>query len=181
MKLQSAALQALLKACVEASRAQVSISPRGRDAAQRSYNDTLVLWKSRVNPGLDHWAARGALSAAEAGRIRTLPPGQQAFRILELEKRELYFSPGYSKSILSSVALPGSSQHLSMLALDVKEHDNPLVRSILERHGWFQTIRSDLPHFTYMGVVEQTLPSLGLKMVQEAGREFWVPNLACGD
>lgn len=179
VRLQSAAMRALTKAREEAVQAHVRISPRGRDAIQRSYEETLELWKSRVNPGLRHWVERGLLSAAEAERTRKLPAREQAAAILELETRGLYFSEDFSKSILYSVAPPGASQHLSMLAFDVKEHDNPVVRSILEHHGWFQTVRSDLPHFTYLGVKKQLLPSLGLKMLRNGDRAFWIPDVAC--
>ena len=115
--------------------------------------------------------------AAEAERIRKLPARQQASAILGLERRGLFFSKDFSKSILFSVVPPVASQHLSLLAFDVKEHDSPVVRSILERHGWFQTVRSDLPHFTYLGVEKNLLASLGLKMVRSGGRVFWVPDL----
>jgi hypothetical protein len=179
LRLQRTAMRALMEARDEAFQAHVGISPRGRDAAQRSYDETLELWRSRIVPGLQHWADKGLLSPAEAERIRKLPAREQVGEILELEKRGLYFSSGFSKSVLFSVAPPGASQHLSLLAFDVKEHDNPIVRSILERHGWFQTVRSDLPHFTFLGVNKQLLPSLGLKVVRSSNREFWIPDLAC--
>jgi hypothetical protein len=179
VRLQSAAMRALMKAREEAFQAHVDISPRGPDAAQRSYAQTLELWRSRVNPGLQHWVDKGLLSASEAERIRKLPAREQVPEILELEKRGLYFSKDLSKSVLLSVAPPGASQHLSMLAFDVKEHDDPVVRLILEHHGWFQTVRSDLPHFTYLGVKKQLLPSLGLKMVRNGDRVFWIPDFAC--
>jgi hypothetical protein len=177
VRLQSAAMRALLEARQEAQRAHLDISPRGRDAAQRSYDETVTLWRSRVDPGLQHWVAKGLLSADEAGRIRKTPAREQVVEILELEKRGLYFSKDFARSILSSVAPPGASQHLALLAFDVKQHDNAVVRSILERHGWFQTVRSDLPHFTYLGVKRQVLPSLGLELVRTGGREYWVPNV----
>ena len=179
VRLQSPAMRALMKAREEAFQAHLDISPRGPDAAQRSYAETLELWRSRVNPGLRHWVAKGLLSSTEAERIRRLPARAQASQILELEKRGLYFSKDFSKSVLFSVAPPGASQHLSLLAFDVKEHDNPVVRLIMERHGWFQTVRSDLPHFTYLGVEKQLLLSLGLKMVRSGRREFWIPDLPC--
>jgi hypothetical protein len=172
-------MRALMKAREEAFRAHVGISPRGPDAAQRGYDQTLELWRSRVNLGLQHWVAKGLLPAAEAERIRSLPAHQQVPEILQLEKRGLYFSKDFSKSILFSVAPPGASQHLALLAFDVKEHDNPVVRLILEHHGWFQTVRSDLPHFTYLGVSKHLLPSLGLKMVRNGDRMFWIPDFAC--
>jgi hypothetical protein len=179
VRLQSAALRALMKAREEALQAHLAISPRGTDAAQRSYDETLELWRSRVDPGLQHWVDKRLLSAAEADRLRKLPPREQASEILKLENHRLFFSKDFSKSILFSVAPPGASQHLSMLAFDVKEHGNPVVRSILEHHGWFQTVTSDLPHFTYQGVNEQLLPSLGLKMVRKGDRVFWIPDLDC--
>jgi hypothetical protein len=179
VRLQSAAMRALMKAREEAFQAHVDISPRGPEAAQRSYAQTLELWRSRVNPGLQHWVDKGLLSVAEAERIRRLPAREQVPEILELEKRGLYFSKDFSKSVLLSVAPPGASQHLSMLAFDVKEHDDPVVRLILEHHGWFQTVRSDLPHFTYLGVKKELLPSLGLKMVRNGDRVFWIPDFAC--
>ena len=64
-----------------------------------------------------------------------------------------------------------------MLAFDVADFDRPEVRSILGRHGWFQTVTSDLPHFTYLGAPESELPELGLKLVENAGRNFWVPDM----
>ena len=179
VRLQSAAMQSLMKAREEAIQAHLSISPRGADAARRDYDDTLRLWRTRINPGLQHWVGKGLLSGAEAGRIRKLPVRAQAAEILRLEGRGLYFSSDFSKSILYSVAIPGASQHLAMLALDVKEHDNSAVRSILERHDWFQTVKSDLPHFTYLGVSKNELPSLGLKLVREGGRVFWLPDFDC--
>jgi hypothetical protein len=64
-----------------------------------------------------------------------------------------------------------------MLAFDVKEHENASVRRILAAHGWFQTISTDRPHFTFLGVSEAELPGLGLKRSRTAGRTFWIPDL----
>ena len=54
---------------------------------------------------------------------------------------------------------------------------NPRVRAILARHGWFQTVLSDLPHFTYLGLAEDELPQHGLKRVVVNGQTFWIPNV----
>jgi hypothetical protein len=81
------------------------------------------------------------------------------------------------KSILYSVAAPGASQHIFMLALDVQQFGDKRVRDILADNGWFQTVVSDLPHFTFIGVSEPELPSLGLKPVTSGGQKFWIPNL----
>ena len=51
------------------------------------------------------------------------------------------------------------------------------VRQVLARHGWFQTVKSDLPHFTFLGVAEMDLPYLGLRRVEVRAQAFWVPNV----
>jgi hypothetical protein len=177
VELQSPAMTALMKARDEARASRLDITPRGTDSARRTYAETVKLWQSRVNPGLTHWARDGRLPKEEAERIRALSPRDQIPEILRLEADGLYFSPDFSKSILYSVAAPGTSQHLSMLAFDVKENDNKAVRAILARHGWFQTVSSDTPHFTFLGVTEDQLPSLGLKKTTNGGRTFWIPDL----
>jgi hypothetical protein len=177
VELQAPAAEALLAARREARAQGLDISPRSRDAARRSYQDTRQLWASRVNPGLEHWVSARRLTKRESDRIRTLPLRQQVPEILRLEKQKIFFSKDFSKSILYSVAAPGTSQHISMLALDVKEHATLPVRALLARHGWYQTVVSDLPHFTFLGVAEEELPALGLKKVQDSGRAFWIPDL----
>ncbi|HEV2911688.1 MAG TPA: hypothetical protein VGX92_00110 [Pyrinomonadaceae bacterium] len=177
IELQAAAMTALMEARTEAQADKLDITPRGADAGRRSYEETVRLWQSRVGPGLTHWANEGRLDKQEAMRISSLSARDQIPEILRLEEDGLYFSTDFKKSILYSVAAPGTSQHLSMLAFDVREHENPRVRAILARHGWFQTITSDAPHFTFLGVTEDELPSLGLKRVTSGGRAFWIPDL----
>jgi hypothetical protein len=175
IQLQISAMKDLQSAREEAKQNRVDITPRGSDAARRSYSDTVRLWTSRVNPGLEHWVNKGRLDSVAATRIRSLSQSEQIGEILKLESQGMNFSTDFSKSILYSVAAPGSSQHLSMLALDVNQHDNSKVREILARHGWFQTVVSDLPHFTYLGVSEDKLTSLGLRKKSDGGRTFWTP------
>jgi hypothetical protein len=177
IELQTAAMDALKKAISEARALGKNITPRNADAAKRSYQQTVENWASRVNPGLEHWVSAGKLTSSEAARIKSLAPSEQVPEILKLEARGLYFSKDFSKSILYSVAAPGSSQHIFMLALDVEQFADKGVREILARNGWFQTIQSDLPHFTYLGVAESELVSKGLKPVEVGGQKFWVPNL----
>ena len=153
------------------------MNPRGPDAASRSYNDTVELWRSRVEPALDHWLAKGRISRETAIRIRQMSPFDQVHEVLTLEDEGIFFAKDLSKSILYSVAPPGASQHLAMLAFDVREFDEPVVRDTLAEHGWFQTVTSDLPHFTYLGLSKEELPSRGLKEVENAGRTFWVPDI----
>jgi hypothetical protein len=178
IELQKPAMRALEAAVKEAKKHRLSISPRGVDSGRRGYNQTIALWKSRVEPGLTYWIGRGRLQAAEAALIRNMPVRQQITEILRLEKEGIFFARSLDKSIIYSVAPPGSSQHIAMLAFDVKEFDDPRIRSILADHGWFQTVVSDLPHFTYLGVDASKLPELGLKPVKSGGRVFWVPDLS---
>ena len=96
---------------------------------------------------------------------------------MEWEARGYYFATDFSRTIFSSVAAPGTSQHLSMLALDVAQFAHPEMRFILNKHGWFQTIANDTPHFTYLGFKEGELPERGLKAVFKGGYKFWVPNI----
>jgi hypothetical protein len=64
-----------------------------------------------------------------------------------------------------------------MLAFDAMEHADGDVRAVLARHGWYQTVPSDLPHFTFLGVPEDKLYLLGLRSIEHGGRIFWVPDL----
>ncbi|MFN6963970.1 MAG: hypothetical protein ACK4S4_09410 [Pyrinomonadaceae bacterium] len=176
--LQRPAMDALVEAAGEARSRGLSITPRGADSGQRSYYMTVELWQSRVEPGLDHWTRQGGLSAEQAELIRRLSPHEQVEPIFELERQGIFFAKDLSKPIIYSVAPPGASQHLSLLAFDVREFDDPAVRAILNSHGWFQTVTSDLPHFTYLGMAESELSDAGLTKVGSDGRDFWVPRRA---
>jgi hypothetical protein len=177
IELQPAAMKAYLKARDKALDEGLDITPRdGSEAARRSYSNSLSLWNTRFMPALDYWISQGRLSQEEADRLKKLSLKEQIAAVLELEKQGIYFSKDFSKSILYSIAAPGSSQHLAMLALDVTEFQNPRVREILAEHGWFQTVLSDLPHFTYLGLKEKDLPKHGLKSVIVNEQTFWIPN-----
>lgn len=178
IELQPPAMEALERAREEALAAGLDITPRGgSEAARRGFADSLRLWRSRCHPALDHWCAAGRLGSAEAERVRRLPTREQVAAVLELERGGIYFSTDFSKSILYSVAAPGASQHLSMVAYDAAEYRDPHVRRLLARHGWFQTVLSDLPHFTYLGLDEAELPDRGLKRVSVEGQDFWIPDM----
>ncbi len=178
VELQPEAMKQLLKAREEAQKESLDITPRdGAEAARRSYEDSLLLWDSRFLPALDYWLAQGRLTAAQVARLKGLPLPSQIAEVLELEKSGIYFSKDLSKSILYSIAAPGTSQHIAMLAFDVNEFENPRVREILGKHGWFQTVFSDLPHFTFLGLKEKDLPKNGLKRTEVDGQTFWIPNV----
>jgi D-alanyl-D-alanine carboxypeptidase len=179
IELQPEALKQLKKAREEAQKEGLDITPRdGAEAARRNYEDSVRLWNSRFSPALDYWLSQGKLTTEQVARLRALPLSQQIAEVLELEKTGLYFSKDLSKSILYSIAAPGTSQHIAMLAFDVNEFDNPRVREILAKHGWFQTVLSDLPHFTFLGLKEKDLPKNGLRSLEVNGQVFWIPNVA---
>ena len=178
VELQPEALKKLAKAREEAQKEGLDITPRdGAEAGRRNYDDSLRLWNSRFLPALDYWMSQGRLSAEQVTRLRGLPLAQQVAEVLELEKSGIYFSKDLSKSILYSIAAPGTSQHIAMLAFDVNEFENPRVREIMAKHGWFQTVLSDLPHFTFLGLKEKDLPKNGLRSVEVNGQTFWIPNV----
>ncbi len=178
IELQPEAMKAFLKARAEAQKESLDITPRGgAEAARRDYEDSLRLWDTRFLPALDYWLGHGNLTLDQVSRLRNLPLHDQIAEVLELEKSGIFFSKDLSKSILYSIAAPGTSQHIAMLALDVTEFDDPRVRGILAKHGWFQTVLSDLPHFTFLGLKEKDLPKHGLKSVEADGQIFWIPNV----
>lgn len=178
IELQPAAMTGLLKARAAARAEGLDISPRdGAEAARRNYADTVRLWNSRFLPALDHWQEQGRLSQEQTETLRSLPMSEQVSEVLELEKDGIFFSKDFSKSVLYSIAAPGTSQHIAMLAFDANEFLDGRVREILAAHGWFQTVLSDLPHFTFLGLKEEELPSRGLKSMNVQGQKFWIPDV----
>jgi hypothetical protein len=182
IELQEEAMGALVAACQEAAISRLSITARAADAGRRTYEDTVGLWLRNVGRGLEHWLETGRLATPRAELIRSLSPVEQVAIILEMEvQEEVYFGTFFDKSILYSVAAPGASQHLSLLAFDVAEYKDSEVERILNAHGWFRTVVNDLPHFTYLGYQEGELPRLGLKQMSgkygELTFNFWIPAL----
>jgi hypothetical protein len=178
VELQPAAMAALLRARETAHDEGIEITPRdGAEAARRSYADTVRLWNSRFLPALDHWLNVGRLTHEQVDRLRTLPINEQVPEVLELETHGIFFSKDLLKSVLYSIAAPGTSQHIAMLAFDVNEFHNPRAREIMTAEGWFQTVLSDLPHFTFLGLKEPELPDRGLKSVEVNGQKFWIPDV----
>jgi D-alanyl-D-alanine carboxypeptidase. len=175
IQLQAAAMEAYLNARREAQSKGLNITPRdGSEAGRRSFEDTVRLWNSRFEPACAYWLKKGRLTAAQVEKLKSLPVNEQVKEVLELEKRGIFFNTFFNKSILYSVAAPGTSQHLSMLALDINEYENKKVREIMHKHGWFRTVRNDAPHFTYLGYEESELQKLGLKRIDG---DFWIPNV----
>lgn len=178
IELQTVAMQELLKAREEALKQNLDITPRGgAEAARRNYADTLRLWKSRFDPASEHWKNQGRLTEEQVEKLKSLPIKEQVGEVLELEKQGIYFNTFFDNSILYSVAAPGTSQHLSMLALDVKQFDDKQVRDVLAKHGWFRTVQNDQPHFTFLGHKEKDLKKMGLKKIETKDGEFWIPDV----
>jgi|SRR5215213_324098 len=182
IELQRDAMDALLAAAAEIARDGGTLTPRASDSGRRSYADTTGLWNRNVTRGLDHWLELGRITSDQAHRIRDLNPVEQVGAILELEDSEqTYFGTFFDKSILYSVAAPGASQHLSLLAFDLFEFQERSAELALNRNGWFRTVAYDFPHFTYLGCDETELPALGLKKMLRTynnyEHSFWVPDL----
>ena len=179
ISMQTRAAQALRRAIEEATAAGFRITPLdGAIAGGRTYGDTLMLWNSRVFPALGYWSRLRRLSPTDLDEFAKLELAAKIRKILEWEQRGIYFSTDRSRSIMTSTAPPGASQHLSLLAFDIVEYWNRDVAAILNSNGWYQTIVDDAPHFTYLGFPETELPARGLRMVAKGGHNFWVPNLA---
>lgn len=182
IELQAKALDALSAAASEAEAQGFLITARAADSGRRSYEDTVTLWNRNVTRGLEKWEAEGRMSPDRARSIRELPPVEQVPVILDIEESEqLYFGTFFNRSILYSVAAPGASQHLSMLAFDVAQYEDEAVERVLARHGWFRTVINDLPHFTFLGHSQDALAAQGLKQVahQYADKtyRFWIADL----
>ncbi len=182
IELQSQAMETLVSAVEEIGGENGRITARASDSGARSYQTTVGLWLRNVTRGLEHWESVGRISAGHARVIRDMTPVDQIALILDLEEtQQLFFGTYFDRSILYSVAAPGTSQHLSLLAFDVAEYEDGEVERVLGRHGWYRTVPNDLPHFTYLGHTREALADKGLMLVtQEYGERsysFWIPNI----
>jgi hypothetical protein len=178
IELQPDAMRALVAAQAEATGAGLKITPRdGSEAGRRRFKDTFRLWKSRFDPAIEYWKKKGKLTEKQIADLRALAINDQVKAVLELEKQQIFFNTFFNASILYSVAAPGTSQHLSMLAFDANEFGDPKIREIMGKHGWFRTVQGDAPHFTFLGVKPEELKNLGLKMIENKDGEFWIPSL----
>lgn len=176
--LQTGAMAALLEAVQLAAAEKIKLTPLdGSIAGLRTYDDTVRLWNSRFYPALDHWQRRGRIGKEAADAARELTAFEQVPLALSWESKGMWFSTGLNRSILTSVAAPGTSQHLSGLALDIVQYRDRRVRSILNGVGWYQTVVDDEPHFTFLGFPEAELSRRGLISRVKNGYKFWVPGM----
>lgn len=177
IELQEAAMEALLDAVKDAESRGLRISPLdGTIAGKRSFADTFRLWNSRFLPALEHWVARGRILRTDADAALKMPIFEQTMKVFDWESRGLFFSTSKTRPIMSSVAPPGTSQHLSMLAFDVEQAGDRRVREILNRNGWYQTVVGDPPHFTFLGVNESKLRERGLRPFAAGAYVYWIPR-----
>ncbi|MCA1608998.1 MAG: hypothetical protein LC730_06025 [Acidobacteria bacterium] len=177
--LDAAAMKSLLNARAEAERLNLKLTPLdGSIAATRSFYDTVRLWNARVLPALRSWTATGRISQQDADAIVESALIPQVEKVIKLERDGLCFAPDRRRSIFTSAAPPGTSQHLLMLAFDIVQHGDRRVVAILNRHGWYQTILGDPAHFTFLGEEERELPARGLRFLYSGNHAYWVPNLA---
>jgi hypothetical protein len=80
---------------------------------------------------------------------------------------------GKETAILSVVAPPGTSQHLWGLAIDLRVSSQK-QRQALNQNGWFQTVENDVPHWTYLGLLEEQLPLFGFQKKVVKGITYWL-------
>ena len=176
--LQEPAMKSLLKVVAECEQQGIKVRPfDGAIAAARSYEDTARLWNSRFLRALDHWSKSGRIPEADAITTRNEATVLQLKRVVEWENQGLWFGTSLTGSIFSSVAAPGTSQHLFLLAFDVAPPVPPRSVPIFNANGWYRTVTGDPTHFTYLGVPESELPSRGLQKIRFRGVDYWAPAL----
>lgn len=182
IELQAMAIDALLQAQVEAEKRGSRFTPRAADSGRRSFEDTVRLWRRNVDRGLEYWQTAGSIDHEIVSRLKSLSAVDQVPIILELElSQQIFFGTYFDRTILSSVAAPGASQHLAMLAFDVAQYQDAHIEAALAAHGWHRTVSNDVPHFTFLGIEEHRLAESGLKrVISEQGERtycFWVLDL----
>lgn len=178
IELQQTAMDALMRSVAQAAERGLKITPLdGEIAGRRSFADTVRIWNSRFIPAANYWVARRKITRQAAEDAMNMSVPEQVEQVLEWESRGLFFSTGKNRPIMSSVAPPGTSQHLSLLAFDIEQAGNRRVREILNRNGWYQTVVNDTPHFTYLGFAATELPQKGLISVVKNGYKFWIPKI----
>ena len=178
IRLQAPAMASFLKVLDAARQLNVSISPLdGSIAAARSYSDSVSIWNSRFQPALAFWTSQRKIPQDDVDQMASMPLPKKVEKVIDWETGGLLFGTGRRRSIFSSTAPPGTSQHLSLIAFDIAGKVTPLITALFNANGWFQTVRGDPDHFTYLGVFEGELPKRGLKQIYYQGYRYWVPDL----
>lgn len=134
------------------------------------------------------WAIRDYQTVAENWEFDPAPGAIRTLIIEELNQGEsmnpLYKGRNGNKPRMRSVAIPGASQHMLLVAFDLNNATckNQAVVKLLSDHGWWRTIRDDNCHFTYLGWnTERQLKENGMKKVvcprSDTNYAFWVPRI----
>ncbi len=154
------------------------------DWAKRTYENTLVNWKSRLDKMPDKNLLEELtldlpnLTDTEKKKRINLTIGKELEAANQRKANPVYFGSN-NKPIMRSVAIPGASQHLLLIAFDL-DIINAKIIKILNDSGWYQTVPDDDRHFTYLGYgCERDLKKNGLKKVTRTGSaySFWIPNI----
>jgi hypothetical protein len=176
--LQTPALKALQAANAEVKNSIV-ICNSDNDAALRTYQQTVINWRDRVcrrafaghsiNEKLEE--LKGLLGKSEKncldqGKFSKVSL-KEILLVLEIEKDlKIYFGSD-NKAILSSASAPGTSQHHSLLAVDIyldglgSRSKYIKVVNAMADNGWYRTVRNDVFHFTYLGIDKDKLARFG--------------------
>lgn len=152
-----------------------------KDWASRNFEKTSENWKHQRCKTLRPCPQVETTESIISGEIST---NQYRGNFIESE--------GLNKPIMRSVAVPGASQHISLLAFDLNNNIcNSQVIEKLAEAGWFRTVIDDDCHFTYLGWTnERDLRRAGLKRVkctrnvsrvnarrESVVRSFWIPRI----
>jgi D-alanyl-D-alanine dipeptidase len=108
--------------------------------------------------------------------IRTFDTNLRFWRKYANNKTLERVREGEETAILGVVAPPGTSQHLWGLAIDLRI-TNKVQEQALNQNGWFRTVESDVPHWTYVGLSEEKLLEVGFKTKIVRGITYWVTPL----
>src|SRR5262249_4258405 len=149
------------------------------DWADKTFKQTEINWGYPVN-----WTE-------ETDRKKVLKEVTKPSSNYKSEKN--YDSQKDNRPKIYKVAIPGGSQHHLGLAIDVNDLRNKNLNrkfcdkkceSLLNKYGWFRTVRYDPYHFTYLGFTnEDDLLNRGLKKVRckdytdKNQIEYWVPDV----
>lgn len=160
------------------------------DQETESYQVTLAM--GAVNSGRNCFLQKGAADSLNAAIKQTkflLKSGYGASDCTRNYETNLRFWQKYANNntlervkqgketaILSVVAPPGTSQHLWGLAVDLRVF-NQAQRKALYQNGWFQTVENDRPHWTYLGVSEESLSQWGFQKKIVRGIIYWLTPL----
>ncbi len=177
VRLQAPAMKAFLGAVADAKSKGIAIEPIGETSSFRDYSTTVEFFQRNLADGLLYWVSQKKIADATAKSILIATPKEQLEAALALEKKGLFLHANRTTSILFLTAPPGASQHLSGLAVDVKQHESAMVQKIMLEHGFFQTVKNDFTHFTFLGLQRSVISSVGLEKVVIGGRDFYSPKL----